>query len=208
MKHYVLMADIINSSEKPANELMSHFKKIILGVNKKFEKGIVSPLTITLGDEFQGLVKDLMGAVSIIFCLDEMLLKANVDYSLRYVVHYGEVSTPINKDSAYEMLGPGLTKARKTIEEIKLSGEKVFFQDVSSGKDERLNLAFQLYRSFYDDWSFAERKIVAAFLEKEDYKIVAKQFDRDISSMWRKEKSLKLKEFKASRRLINLLSNE
>lgn len=33
MMHYILMADIIISSEKPAKELISHFKEVILAAN-------------------------------------------------------------------------------------------------------------------------------------------------------------------------------
>lgn len=33
-------------------------------------------------------------------------------FKLHYVGHYGEIQTPINREIAYEMMGPGLTQAR------------------------------------------------------------------------------------------------
>ena len=55
MKEYViLMADVIGSRGADQAELMLAFKKVVDQANGTLD--FVSPLTITLGDEFQGVV--------------------------------------------------------------------------------------------------------------------------------------------------------
>lgn len=206
--HFVLMADIIASSEKDSDQLMISFKKLVTKTNAHFSKSIISPLTITLGDEFQGITQDLKSAVEIIFYLDEQLLREDIDYNLRYIVNYGRINTEINKQTSYEMLGDGLTAARRMLSDIKSTPFEIRVTGIESNLQSKLNLAFELYRSVYNDWSGKDKKVVSLFLEYGDYRIVAEKYERDPSSMWRREKSLKIREFNASRKLIRKIAND
>lgn len=207
MYNYIIMADIINSSDMPGKLLMNHFKDEVDSVNQKFTEKIISPLTITLGDEFQGIVKDLASAVEVIFYIDQRLLKNDLEFHLRYVVNYGVIDTAINSRNAYEMLGEGLTRARELLAEIKASENEILMAGIAEPTNAMLNMAFKLYRSLYNDWKKEDRAIAALFLEVEDYKIVANSFQRDPSTMWRRERSLKMNEFKTSRNLITALAD-
>ncbi|WP_222933169.1 SatD family protein [Fulvivirga aurantia] len=202
------MADIISSSAHNGQELMGDFKKIVKDVNSRYNKEIISPLTITLGDEFQGVVSDLMAAVQIIFALDEKLLKNDNDFNLRYIVNYGEIDTEINKKIAHEMLGEGLTKARKGLEQMKSEDRETLIMGIEDSKLTKLNLALQLYRSIYNDWHKKDRQLVFDFLQMDDYKKLAEKYSKDPSSMWRKRRSLKIEDFKRSKTLIELIANE
>lgn len=208
MKAFILMADVIESSSYSGKNLMTNFKQMVASANKIFESNISSPLTITLGDEFQGIVKSLQHSIEIIFLLDELLLESKIDYRLRYVINFGEIDTPINKQSSHEMLGKGLTDARELLNEIKSMGANVLIKGLNSEKQAKLNLAFILYRSFYDDWNKKERKDAFDFLQNIDYKELARINKKAISTMWRRKKSLKIEDFKAARQLIKLIANE
>ncbi|MTI22721.1 hypothetical protein E1176_16940 [Fulvivirga sp. RKSG066] len=208
MKAFIIMADIISSSAHNGQELMGDFKKIVKDVNSRYNKEIISPLTITLGDEFQGVVSDLMAAVQIIFALDEKLLKNDNDFNLRYIVNYGEIDTEINKKIAHEMLGEGLTKARKGLEQMKSEDRETLIMGIEDSKLTKLNLALQLYRSIYNDWHKKDRQLVFDFLQMDDYKKLAEKYSKDPSSMWRKRRSLKIEDFKRSKTLIELIANE
>jgi len=208
MKAFVLMADIIESSSYSGDKLMSDFKALVDQVNTKFASSISSPLTITLGDEFQGVIKDLNSAVQIVFAIDELLLKRSINYKLRYVINYGKIDTPINKKSSHEMLGEGLTGARQFLEELKTNDAKVLISGLENKKQAELNLAFVLYRSLYDDWNEKDKKPAYDFLQNVDYKELARINKKAVSTMWRKKKSLKIEDFKASKQLIELLVNE
>ncbi|WP_051052995.1 SatD family protein [Fulvivirga imtechensis] len=207
MKHCIIMADIIGSSQQQGKLLMTHFKSVVNGVNTALKDKIRSPLTITLGDEFQGVVKDLDAAVEVIFWIDELMLSADPAYKLRFVVNYGAIDTAINEEVAYEMLGEGLTRARHLLGAMKSEDTEILINGIDD-KDDILNMAFKLYRSFYNDWLEKDRPVASTFLKIEDYKEVARIYKKDISTMWRREKSLKIDEFRTSRDLIRRLAHE
>ncbi|MEM7107082.1 MAG: SatD family protein [Bacteroidota bacterium] len=205
--HYILMSDIIDSSSKQGDSLMKAFKNVVAHVNREFSKQILSPLTITLGDEFQGVVSDLKAAIDIIFYLDEEVLDHTPTFSLRHVVNYGFIQTPINPTNAHEMLGDGLTQARRVLNQIKSTHADVVIIGLDAEVSHKLKLAFELYRSLYNDWTKKDRKIAYLFLKHNDYRTVATAYGRDPSSMWRRERSLKMREFYSAKKLIEKIAD-
>jgi hypothetical protein len=203
--HFVLMGDIVGSSKKNDVELMSAFKAIIRSANDVFVKQIVSPLTITLGDEFQGVVKDLVTVVDIIFHIDQALLAVRHPFRIRYSLQYGPIDTPLN---AHAMLGEGLTKARKGLEEMKQKKAHYRLVTTHEDTDDMLNGLFRLYDSFYSDWAEKDFAYLRYFFKKDDYKWVAAQLSKDPSTVWRKRNSLKLDEFNTAKELITATANK
>ncbi len=200
--YYILMADIIKSSIRQGDTLMEDFKVLVADTNKAYKKHILSPLTITLGDEFQGVAKGAGEAMELILALEEKIIKDQLDFKLRYVLNYGEIDTPLNKKNAHEMLGKGLTVARKQLNAMKKSKERFWVNLKDKKQNSLLGKALLIYQSFVDDWTVKQQKIAAVFLTESDYKTVAKTLDKDISSTWRREKSLKIKEYFALKELI------
>ena len=117
----ILMADIVGSSKRKGKALMNDFKIAVAWVNKRDKSHIASPLTITLGDEFQGVVKNTHSALQIVFDLEQYLMRQENPFKLRYVIHEGKIETKLNRKNAYEMLGPGLTHAREELVALKSS---------------------------------------------------------------------------------------
>jgi len=195
-KYFILMADIIGSSETAGNKLMKDFNKVVTQINEQQQELLLSPLTITLGDEFQGIVKNLPAGIETILKIEETLILLQLDFKLRYVLHYGSIETPINTEIAHGMLGKGLATARKKLEELKSEKDNRFLIDSGNPKTDGLlnNLLF-LYRSILDSWSPKDFALLSAFWEKQDYKKVAEQFGKVNSLMWKRERSLKLKEY-------------
>jgi hypothetical protein len=204
-KYFILMADIIGSSKVGGKKLMQDFSKLVAELNKQAEKDLISPLTITLGDEFQGIVKSLQAGVNIIIKLEEALITYQFSFKLRYVLLYGEIETPINKVIAHGMLGKGLAFARQELENLK--GEKDMRFYINTGNsvaDNLLNNLFYLYQSIVDNWMEKEYELVRIFWEKGDYKAVAEHFGKVNSLMWKRERSLKLKEYKVIKDSLEL----
>ncbi|MGH6952113.1 MAG: SatD family protein [Vitreimonas sp.] len=107
----VLMGDLVGS-EKAASAKAVHrvFNRAIARANKRHAAQILSPLTITLGDEFQGLISSFVGAWTLAAELRLGLLHEGV--SCRFVVGAATIETPLNRARAWNMMGPGLADAR------------------------------------------------------------------------------------------------
>jgi hypothetical protein len=207
MYYPILMADIINSSEKDSVKLMRQFKDLVLSINKTKNENLLSPLTITLGDEFQGIVDTLENGIKTIFDIEEMILNNKYDLKIRYVLFYGKIDTEINNKLAYEMLGEGLTDARKKLTYLK---NTIFRFHINLGnnetnKEEHLNKAFFIYQNFVDSWKEKDKEIVCQFLLFDDYKIVAKNVNIDQSNAWRRKRSLRIEEYKDIKNIISYI---
>lgn len=209
MYHPILMADVMQSGRKDAHMLMQQLKTTVQHINTTAAESLRSPLTITLGDEFQAVCNSLEGAVKAIFATEEYILQEQFDLQLRYVLLLGQIDTAINPNIAYEMLGPGLTKARKILNELKDLDNRfvVRLEPNDSAKEHQLNLAFTIYQKFVGSWHEKDLKIVSAYLDYDDYKTVAHEIGIDRSNAWRRKKSLAIKEYKAIKEIIFYLVN-
>jgi hypothetical protein len=208
MRVPILMADVIDSSKKDSKFLMKSLKSTIKAINES-NHNIVSPLTITLGDEFQGVVKTIDDGIKIIFQIEEYILQNQFDFKLKYVLNFGEIETKINTSIAYEMLGQGLTTARDRLGKLKKEEERFL---ILLGSDQKqletlLNKSFILYQNLVDSWKAKDYLIVSEFIKKFDYKSVAKIVAIDESNAWRRRKSLKIKEYETIKEIIVMLLN-
>jgi hypothetical protein len=207
--YYILMADIVKSSrfEGRGQLLMKQFRKQVTTVSNHYARKLLSPLTITLGDEFQGVPSDLVEAIQMIVALEEQRVRQQLDFKLRYVVCYGQIDTPLNKKVAHEMLGAGLTKARRLLSEMKSETRTRFNLDLAPrDKQALLKDALVLYFSIADSWKPVDYKLVSAFLDGLEYQEAAKRLGRERTSTLRKERSLQVREYNASKRLLRQLS--
>src|SRR5690606_21512824 len=185
MKDYIiLMADIINSGDKNSKQLMIDFQNVVDDINQKNKSLLLSPLTITLGDEFQGVAKDIKSGISLLFLLQEKIIKLGAHFKLRYVIVEGTIDTPINKEIAHGMLGEGLTKARKLLEMSKGDDRNYYFELKNSKKSEALSNSLFLYQSIVDGWNLArDEGLITEFIELDDYKKVAEKLGKTRSQI-------------------------
>jgi len=205
-KYYILMADIIKSSQKKGAPLMHEFSEIVDSVKQRRQEDFLSPPTITLGDEFQSVIKDLAAAVQVMLAIEEEIIIKRKSFKLRYVLHYGEIETPINPEIAWGMLGTGLATARNLLEELKgRRAERFFLLLEDAEKDAVLNKIFFLYSAVIDDWKTKDAETLSLFLQYPDYKVVAEKLQKDRSLLWRKEKTLRLREYNTAKALVTLL---
>lgn len=209
MEFPILMADVINSGKRDASLLMHQLKDIVTHINKEKNVNLISPLTITLGDEFQGLTNTMENGIKTIFDIEEILVEKQYDLKLRYILSYGQIDTEINNKIAYEMLGEGLTNARKDLSSLKNNDSRFQIRLNKNGgeKEQYLNKAFLIYQNFVDSWKEKDLKIVKEFLIHEDYKIVAQNVHIDQSNAWRRKKSLHIHEYNDIKKIILFILN-
>lgn len=197
------MADIIGSRLADQQALMHAFKGVVQAANTMFESSLISPLTITLGDEFQGIPDSISTATNIIIFLEEAGIHQNNGFKLRYVVQEGAVDTEINTVRAYEMLGAGLTDARFQLGKLKESERRFFLSLENQTLSELLNAAFLLFESIVDAWKpEKDYLLVSNFFTYKDYKKIAELLHKDRSLMWKREKSLNLAQYEAVKKII------
>ena len=185
---------------------MNDFKVAVALVNKKDKHRIVSPLTITLGDEFQGIIKNAQSALQIVFDLEQYLMRLKSPFKLRYVIYEGEIETQLNRKNAYEMLGPGLTQARDALVALKSSRHRFNISLKDRTVSTKLKLGMVIYQGIVDRWTVAQQRVVSAFWEQlSDYRKVAQKLKKDPTVMWRRKKSLMIDEITSLKKLMLLI---
>jgi len=206
--HYIIMADIISSRHiKKEEDFMGQFKSLIALVNERFKNQIISPLTITLGDEFQGIVDSAPTLFELLFFLEEQRIESGNTFQLRYSMVYGEIETEVNTKIAYEMYGVGLTQAREGLQRAKDLGH-YYHVDLKTTFEAQLKLCLELYQSIKSEWKPREYEIVSAFLKHNDYKDLKEiGLYKTRSGAWKKGKSLRIDEYTTVKRLIFLILN-
>lgn len=201
-KYYILMADIIGSRNKKGNILMDQFSNVVKQVTKESNEAFFSPITITLGDEFQSVVKSLKDGIKIITSIEEYIIKYKYEFKLRYILYYGTIETSINSEIAYEMLGEGLTKAREYLGNHKKEENRIHFE-LQNEKSVILNKLFYLYTSLLDKWKIKDFELIYSFIRNADYKEVARKLNKDRANVWRKNKSLQIHQYITIKELID-----
>jgi len=112
----VLMGDLVHS-EGAADVAALHraFNEVVAKHNRRYAAELASPLTITLGDEFQGLLTSLVAGAQVLHDIRLDLLQRAID--CRFVLGLAEIETPVNAQQAWNMMGPGLSRARLKLNE-------------------------------------------------------------------------------------------
>lgn len=203
--NYVLMADIVGSRDSPdSKKLAKSFSDLISNCNELYKDEMISPLTITLGDEFQGVIKNECSAYKIISWIEENKWKKDEPINLRYVLELDGIETDINKDVAYGMMGPALTNARQNLTKLKEEDEWM-----GIGKKienfELKSIQLNLYLLHIRNWKWSDKDLIAEFLVYQDYKVVAENLNKNTSLMWKRHKSLEIDKYFKLKRSLELL---
>jgi hypothetical protein len=110
----VLMGDLVASrAARSAAALHELFDAGVDDFNRRWRGRIVSPLTITLGDEFQGLLSDTLGAFELMQAMRMHFLAQDVE--CRFVLAPIRLDSPLNPARAWNMMGAGFSEARERL---------------------------------------------------------------------------------------------
>ncbi len=113
----VLIGDIIGSrmlNEAEREEAQMKLLEVFNQIDNE-ENPVLSPHTITLGDEFQAVYSGMSTVMDDCW----KILAALHPVSVRFSISIGRIVTPINKSQAIGMDGPAFHEARDGIEELK-----------------------------------------------------------------------------------------
>jgi len=129
----VVIGDIVRSRDSSDRKaLQSRLVDVVARVNQRTDpRSIVSPYTITLGDEVQSVYSTATTSV-----LDILAFRAWIQpVEMRFCIGLGEIATRINRKAAIGMDGPAFHAARAGIEALKEAGDAVFAVNAQPGID-------------------------------------------------------------------------
>ncbi|MDB5663762.1 SatD family protein [Cypionkella sp.] len=159
----VVMGDLVHSEKflAPA-QLHEHFNEAVDAQNRAHADVLKSPLTITLGDEFQGLAGSLAQALPIVRDLRLQLMSHAVE--CRFVIGIVELKTEVNHEKAWNMMGPGLARARLKLNEKKASTLYRFTVDETSVTETLLDALGAGLTAIERRWTSQQRDDIAALI--------------------------------------------
>jgi hypothetical protein len=131
MKRIVLIADIVSSREiKDRDRIQKKLKVTLQGINQT-SHSMLSPMTITLGDEFQCVYSN----ADEIFKHIWKILYASYPEKIRFSFGIGKITTGINRSQAIGMDGPAFYEAREGLEWLK---QHDYFFNITSSNDSEM----------------------------------------------------------------------
>ncbi|NIT55368.1 MAG: hypothetical protein GWN00_03760 [Aliifodinibius sp.] len=166
-KLLVLIGDIEDSQSvgsRDRESLQEVLSDELQMLNTEYDRGIISPYTITLGDEFQAV----FDRADNIFVQMLKVMSAIHPIGVRFSLAVGHIDTSINTEQAIGMDGPAFHRARRGVELLK-ENEYMFnigFED-DSPELKVINNSLQLLSGRIRGWN--KRRLVILHMMKEGY---------------------------------------
>lgn len=192
---FIIMGDVIGSRGRRGSEVMAQFEPIVAHAQEVLAERILSPLTITLGDEFQGVVADHRALIAVIFECEMERLRRGGAVALRYSAAVGPIETPINTETAHGMLGPALITARERLSDKSKARRRFSFDLQRADQSAMLEALFSVMARRLDGWSADESGYIADLLCGLDAGEAARLHDRDVTTVRRRRKSAPVQDF-------------
>lgn len=180
--YIAIIGDIKNSKNiKERNIFQKKLAEVLNKVNEIYFDSISSKFTITLGDEFQGLLHSGQNLMEIIYYIKKEIYPVKI----RFGIGVGEISTLINPEISIGADGPGYYKARESIEYLKLleSKKEKSLSDIQIRIDgdnilqeSSLNTILKLMYSIEICWTKKQREVVNYILFEKVNQTKASQY--------------------------------
>lgn len=164
-----LIGDIVGSRQLDQRwEVQEKLKAVLSDVNRRFEEDLAAKFTITLGDEFQGL---LASTEELLVLVDTIRLSMH-PVKIRFGIGIGPMATKINEKAALGADGPAYHVAREGLSTVKalnnkyvqgFSDTRCYYYDPKTGSTNELaifNAALSAIGFIADKWTEKQRDII------------------------------------------------
>lgn len=189
--NYIAIIGDIKGSKKidNRNKVQKIMKSLLEDINKKYMDDIYSKFTITLGDEFQGLLCCGANCMKILSEIERKLHPIKV----RIGVGIGGITTEINREISIGADGPGYYKARTAVEYLKKEEKRkqtnpadirIEIDGDYKSLSIMLNTILSLMTAIKESWTDRQREIIWDMMEHQDSQLdVAKRLGITQSSV-------------------------
>ncbi|MFQ5707516.1 MAG: SatD family protein [bacterium] len=149
MDFCVITADIRKSRDFPDRQVLQ--KQIIEAIaraNDQFREHIVAEFAITLGDEWQGVLRDIVPSYQVVTFFQETLHPVSISFG----VGEGAIETEIASRSV-EMDGEVFHRSREALTHAKNHTQDVVFVTKNAASDLLLNSTLHLLQILKESWT-------------------------------------------------------
>jgi hypothetical protein len=154
-KHIALIGDLVRSREIIDREAVQRrLGGFLDSINRRFADHVSARLVVTVGDEFQGLLRPGFPLREFLWSFEQEL---GQEHPARFGAGFGTISTDMRTE-AVGMDGPCFHRAREALSEAKGSGAYLMFKGF--GIDEALNGLFALLRDIETGWTDRQRRVI------------------------------------------------
>jgi len=172
-RNIVLVADLVASRKIVERRgVQERLKACLRQLNSKKREGLVSPYTITLGDEFQAV----FSTPDRLFRDALTVLIALYPVEVRFSFAIGEISTAINIKAALGMDGPAFHEARATIDRLKKTKNLFAIASPDGTGLTLINQSLALVSHTIGKWPRSRLEILWGLSENRTVKQMARDF--------------------------------
>ena len=192
MNVVALISDIIESKEIEDRRAFQEELVGCLGEINRRSGTVLSPYTVTLGDEFQAVYKDGTEALDHILYILVKLFPVR----FRFSISFGGISTEINEERAIGMDGPVFHDAREGMNRLKKIGYSII--RVGSARDsslDMLNAGLGLAMGVMADWKGDTLRIFYDLFQGKAVKEIVPQYTLSQRGVYKLINRNKLREF-------------
>jgi hypothetical protein len=182
--HYLAaIADVVASRDLPDRDAVQRrLQRSLDARNAARPSGeLLSPYTLTLGDEFQVLVARAQG-------IFHDLLEVAADLApvrLRFALAVGGIDTAINPEQAIGMDGSAFHRTRDGIERLKAQGGRCRVEGLEGVAAELVNQGLALAFGALDDGRGSRVPLTAGLLAGEPMATIARRLERTEQTLYK-----------------------
>ncbi|MBN7797549.1 SatD family protein [Parahaliea mediterranea] len=172
MYSLALIGDIVDSrGVEERGALQRSLNALFDDLNRRFADSLLSPLTLTLGDEFQALFARADDLWTVITCLQAAVHPVQV----RFGLGLGDIVTDINPQAALGMDGPAFHLARDAVEALKDEGGLLRVAGLEDG--DLINPTLLLLSDAQTRWRGTRFRVFRDYLGDRPVEEIAKDLD-------------------------------
>lgn len=182
MRYLCVIGDVVQSRAVPERSRLQGQLQASLGrINRARRNVLLSPCTITLGDEFQAVYRD----AGTLFNDFAVLMRDVYPVRVRFSVGIGELSTRVNRQRAIGMDGPAFHAARAGLIELKHSRSIFRITEAHAEVPPWVNLALDLISHESRSWKKTRLSVFHALLEGLEAKVTAREVELTAAAVYK-----------------------